>query len=91
MPTMPILILLALIVGISVAVYLFLRPLQVFSNKQWLISHGLLLVGLGLISGWLWFNQGQFERITMLMGGIWTLAGGLCFVMGYAVRGRIKG
>ena len=88
---MPISISLALIVGMSVAVYFLVRPLQVFSNKQWLISHGFMLIGLGLILGWLWFNRDQFEQITMLMGGIWAVAGGLCFVMGYAVRRRIKG
>ena len=82
---MPISISLALIVGMSVAVYFLVRPLQVFSNKQWLISHGFMLVGLGLILGWLWFNRDQFEQITMLMGGIWTVAGGLCFVVGYAL------
>jgi hypothetical protein len=85
---MPISILLALIVGMSVAMYFYLRPLQVFSNKQWLISHGFMLVGLGLILGWLWFNRDQFEGVTMLMGGIWTVAGGLCFAMIYAVRRR---
>ena len=88
---MPVSILLALLVGISVAMYFYLRPLQVFSNKQWLISHGLMLVGLGLILGWLWFNRDQFEEITMLMGGIWTADGGLCFAMIYAVRSRGKG
>ena len=88
---MPISIFLTLVVGHSVAVYFLIRPLQVFSSKQWLISHSFMLVGLGLILGWLWFNRDQFEQITMLMGGIWTVAGGLCFVMGYAVRRRIKG
>jgi peptidoglycan biosynthesis protein MviN/MurJ (putative lipid II flippase) len=86
---MPISILLALIVGTSVAMYFYLRPLQVFSNKQWLISHGFMLVGLGLMLGWLWFNRDQFdEGVTMLMGGIWT---SLCFAMIYAVRRRGKG
>jgi hypothetical protein len=88
---MPISILLALIVGISVAEYFLLRPLQVFSDNQFLISHGFILVGLGFILGWLWLNQGQFEHITMLMGGIWTVAGGLCFVVVYAVRRMKKG
>jgi uncharacterized membrane protein YphA (DoxX/SURF4 family) len=88
---MPVSVFLTLVVGISVAVYFLIGPLQVFSSKQWLISHSFMLVGLGLILGWLWFNRDQFEQITMLMGGIWTVAGGLCFVMGYAVRRRIKG
>jgi uncharacterized membrane protein YphA (DoxX/SURF4 family) len=88
---MPVSVFLTLVVGLSVVVYFLIRPLQVFSSKQWLISHSFMLVGLGFILGWLWFNRDQFEQITMLMGGIWTVAGGLCFVMGYAVRRRIKG
>ena len=83
---MPISITLILIVGLSIVVYFSLRPLQFFSNKQWLISHSFIVIGLGLILGWLWFNRNQFEQITMLMGGIWTLAGGLCFVVGYIIR-----
>ena len=88
---MPISILLVLIVGITIATYFFLRPLQAFSNKQWLISHGFMLFGLGSILGWLWFNRDQFEQITMLMGAIWSVAGGLCFVMGYTLRRKSKG
>jgi hypothetical protein len=88
---MALLILLALIVVITAVVYYFLKPLQVFSNKQFLISHGFIVVGLGFICGWLWLNQGQLQQITMLLGGIWTLAGGLCFVTGFALRRKIKG
>lgn len=88
--TMPISILLALIIGLSVAMLFYLRPLKVFSKKEWLISHGVMFVGLGLILGWLWFNRDQFGEITMLMGGIWTVAGGLCFVVIYALRRRSK-
>lgn len=83
---MPISITLILIVGLSIVVYFSVRPLQFFNNKQWLISHSFIVVGLGLILGWLWFNRNQFEEITMLMGGIWALAGGLCFVAGYFVK-----
>jgi len=83
---MPISVLLALIAGISCASYFFLRPLQCFSNKAWLISHGVIFASLGFILGWLWLNRSAFEHITMLMGGIWTLTSGLCFVMVYALR-----
>ena len=88
--TTPLVVLLSLLVGISVAMYFYLRPLQFFSNKEWLISHGFMFIGLGLVLGWLWFNWGPSGEIIMLMGGIWTLAGGLCFVAVYAVRGRLK-
>ena len=88
MPEMPVSILLALFVGGSLAVYFLVRPLQVFSNKQWLISHGFIIFGLGSILGWLWFNRNQFEQITMLMGGIWTVAVGLCFVVGGLYRNK---
>jgi len=86
---MPISVLIALIIGLSVALYFLVRPLQVLSKREWLISHGFIIVGLALILGWLWFNKGQFWEITMLMGGIWTLFGGFCFVVSYALR-RLK-
>ncbi len=86
---MPISVLIALIIGLSVALYFLVRPLQVLSKKEWLISHGFIIVGLALILGWLWFNKGQFREITMLMGGIWTLFGGFCFVASHALR-RLK-
>ena len=83
---MPISVLIALIIGMTVAMCLYLRPLQVFSRKEWLLSHGFIVVGLLLILGWLWMNGGRFGEITMLMGGIWTLSGGFCLVAVYVVR-----
>ena len=88
---MPLSIFLILVIGLSVAIYFLIRPLRVFSTRQWLISHGFLLIGLVLILGWIWLNRGQSEQITMLMGGIWTLAGGSCFVVGTIVRRRAPG
>ncbi len=87
---MPISVLIALLVGISVAMYFVLRPLKVLSRREFLISHVFIIIALVLILGWLWFNRSQFEEITMLMGGIWTLFGGFCFVGVYALR-RLKG
>ena len=87
---MPISVLIALIIGMTAAMYLYLRPLQVFSKKEWLLSHGFIVVGLLLILGWLWMNGGGFGEITMLMGGIWTLSGGFCLVAVYVVR-RLRG
>jgi threonine/homoserine efflux transporter RhtA len=87
---MPISVLIAFIIGISVAMYFFLRPLQVLSKREWLISHGFIFISLALILGWLWLNRGQSQESTMLMGGIWTLFGGFCFVVIYVSR-RLKG
>ena len=87
---MPISVLIALIIGLSVALYFLQRPLRVLSKREWLISHGFIIVGLLLILGWLWLNRSQFRQITMLMGGIWTLFGGFCFVGAYVLR-RLKG
>ena len=86
---MPVYVLIILIVVISIAVYFLLRPLQVLSKRECLISHIFIIVGLALILGWLWFNRDQFQEITMLMGGIWTLFGGFCFVATYVLR-RLK-
>jgi hypothetical protein len=86
---MSIAVLIILIVGISIAMYFFLRPLQVLSKRQWLVSHGFIFAGLGFILGWLWLSRGQSQGATMLMGGIWTLFGGLCLVVTYALR-RLK-
>ena len=83
---MPISILRVLIIGITVAMFFYLKPLKFFCKKEWLISHSFIIIGLVLVLGWLWLNKGQFEHVTMLMGGIWTLAGALCFVVGYIVK-----
>jgi hypothetical protein len=88
---MPIWIYIVLILGVCVVCYFIIRPLQVFSNKEFLISHGFVLLGLGLISAWLIYNQHLFEDIAMLMGGIWAVAGGVCFMMSYSLRSRKKG
>jgi hypothetical protein len=82
---MPIVVLVALIIGLTLAMYLFLRPLKVLSKKEFLISHGFIIAGLFVILGWLWLNLPEYEA-TMIMGGIWTLFGGLCFVSVYISR-----
>lgn len=86
---MPLIVLIALIVGITAAVYFVLRPLKVLSQREFLISHAFIVIGLLLILGWLWFNRSQFGDVVMLMGGIWTVFGGLCFAGVYALR-RLK-
>jgi hypothetical protein len=82
---MPIVVLVVLIIGLTLAMFLFLRPLKVLAKKEFLISHGFIIAGLFVILGWLWLNLPEYEA-TMIMGGIWTLFGGLCFVSVYISR-----
>jgi hypothetical protein len=88
--TMPVPVLIALIVGLTIALYFTLVPLQVISRNEFIVSHGFIVVGLLIILGWIWLNRDQFREATMIMGGIWTLSGGVCFVAVYALR-RLKG
>ena len=82
--------LIALIMGLTVGLYFTLVPLRILSRKEFIASHGFIIVGLLLILGWIWSNGDQFREATMIMGGIWTLSGGLCFVAVYALR-RLTG
>ncbi|MGD0641410.1 MAG: hypothetical protein ABSC22_11740 [Roseiarcus sp.] len=86
---MPVSILIALIAGLTIVTYFVLRPLRVMDKKEFLISHGFIVVGILIVLGWLWLNGDQFRQATMIMGGIWTLSGGLCFAAVYALR-RLK-
>jgi hypothetical protein len=88
--TMPVSILILLIVGLTVGLYFTLVPLQILSRREFIVSHSFIIVGIFLILGWIWLNKDQFREATMIMGGIWTLFGGLCFVAVYALR-RLKG
>jgi hypothetical protein len=88
--TMPVSILIALIIGLTIALYFTLVPLRILSRKEFIGSHGFIVVGLLLILGWIWSNRDQFREATMIMGGIWTLFGGLCFAAVYALR-RLQG
>ena len=87
---MPVSVLVALIAGLTLAMYFVLRPLKIFSTKEFLISHGYIVVGLLIILGWLWLNGDQFREATMIMGGMWTVFGGLCCVAVYVVRASRK-
>lgn len=87
---MPISVLLILIIGISLAAYLYLRPLQFLTNNEWLISHSVLIIALTFVLGSLWLNRDQFTQVTFLMAGIWGFAGGVCFVVVFIVR-RLPG
>ena len=83
---MPLWMLIALIVIITIAIYFLLRPLKILSGKELAISHGFIIIGLVLMSAWLWLNRGDYLEMAMLIGGIWTVFGGFCFVGTYALR-----
>lgn len=83
---MPLWMLIALIVVISIAIYFLLRPLKVLTNKEFAVSHGFTLIGLALISCWLWLNRVNYLEMAMLIGGMWTVFGGFCFVSAYVLR-----
>jgi hypothetical protein len=85
---MPLPILVAVIAALTSAMYFVLRPLRVVSAKEFIISHAFIVVGLLIIIGWFWLNRGAFLEATMIMGGIWTLFGGLCLATVYVLRKR---
>ncbi len=84
--TMPLSVLIALIAALTIAMYFVLRPLKILNAKEFAISHGFIVVGLLILIGWVWLNRGEFLEATMIMGGIWTLFGGLCLATVYVVR-----
>lgn len=87
---MPLWMLLLLIIGLSVIMYFYLRPVKVLTQSQWIISHLFIWIGLWLIMGHiLLMNTEHPEQVSMLLGGIWTLAGGVCFAAVFVSR-RLK-
>jgi len=83
---MPLWMLIVLIVIIPVVMYFLVRPLKVLSSKEWAVSHGFIIIGLVLITGWLWLNRNNYREMAMLIGGIWTIFGGICLVVTYTLR-----
>ena len=83
---MPLWVLIALILVISAAIYFLLRPLRVLSGKEFTVSHGFIMIGLILISVWSWLNRGDYQQMAMVIGGMWTVFGGLCFMTVYVLR-----
>jgi len=57
--------------------------MKVFTKKEWAISHLFIISGLFFLSLGIWLN---FEKPWPLIGGLWTLMGGLCFVTAFALR-----
>ena len=84
---MPLWMLILLMVGLSIVIFFVQRPLQVFTSSEWLVSHLFIWIGLLLIMGYiLLMNLETVTQVTMVLGGIWTLAGGGCFIVTYAIR-----
>ena len=83
---MPLWMLISLIIAIPIAIYFLSRPLRVLNSKEWAISHGFIIAGLILVSVWLWLNRRDYLEMAMLIGGMWTIFGGLCFAATYAIR-----
>ena len=86
---MPLWVLIALIVAVTAAIYFLLRPLRVLGGKEFVVSHGFITIGLILISVWLWLNRGDYQQMAMVIGGMWTAFGGLCFMAVYVLRKSI--
>lgn len=65
--------------------------LKVLSRKEWIISHTFLILGLIFISQgtYLHYNPGTTPAWIPLIGGVWLLFGGFCFVAAYLAR-RLK-
>jgi len=84
---MPLWMLILLVIGLSIVIFFVQRPLQVLPQSQWLISHLFIWIGLWLIMGYILLrNLETINQVTMVVGGIWTLAGGGCFVVTYIIR-----
>jgi hypothetical protein len=83
---MPLWMLIGLVITIPIAMYFLLRPLKVLSGREWALSHAFIIIGLVLISVWLWLNRGDHLQTSMLIGGLWTIMGGICFAVTYVIR-----
>jgi len=63
---------------------------KVLSRKEWLISHFFIILGLVFISSGIYLHYNPiFPAYIPLIGGIWTLAGGICFAATFLAR-RLK-
>jgi len=57
--------------------------MNVFTKKEWVISHLFIISGLIFLSLGIYRN---FEEPEPLIGGLWALMGGFCFVVAFALR-----
>ena len=55
--------------------------LKVLNIKEWALSHVFIIGGLVLLSAGL-----SLEVIGLTIAGIWSFAGGLCFLFSFAFR-----
>ena len=88
--TMPLSVLIVLIAALTIGMVFALRPLRVVSAKEFAVSHAFILVGLAIVLGWFWSNRDKFLEATMIMGGIWTVFGGLCLATVYVLRRKAE-
>ncbi|MGD0761778.1 MAG: hypothetical protein ABR929_01065 [Roseiarcus sp.] len=88
--TMPLSVLVVVIAALTVGMVFVLRPLRVINAKEFIISHAFIVVGLLIIIGWFWSNRDKFLEATMIMGGIWTVFGGLCLATVYVLRRKAE-
>ncbi|SEP96751.1 hypothetical protein [Thalassovita taeanensis] len=88
---MTIWLLIALIVGLTAAMAVYLGPLRLLRRREFWLSHLVMWLGLWLIWGFVvtLYPDRPLAELTMLMGGFWTLGGGICFAVLYVSR-RLK-
>jgi positive regulator of sigma E activity len=60
--------------------------LHFLTRKEWLISHIFIWAGLILLSVWLSYYLGTHQAIGLLIGGIWCIIGGFCWIAAYSLR-----
>jgi hypothetical protein len=88
--TMPLSVLVVVIAALTVGMVFVLRPLRVLKAREFVISHAFIVVGLLIILGWFWANRDKVLEATMIMGGIWTVFGGLCLATVYVLRRKVE-
>ena len=82
-----------LVVALTVLSWRVLRPLRLLAPRQFLLSHGMIWTGLWRLRGSVINRAGgaPLADLTILMGGLWTLGGGVCFAVSLALRVLLQG
>ncbi|MCB1516823.1 MAG: hypothetical protein KDJ19_04305 [Hyphomicrobiaceae bacterium] len=81
-------VLLILVIGLTLIMHQVLRPLRVLRRREFWLAHLFMWAGLWMIWGFVVFQhpEADLSDMTMLMGAIWTLGGGICFAFLYVTR-----
>ena len=84
---MPFWLLLMFAIGLTIAFFAYLVPLQVLARRVFWLSHGMIWVGMWFVWGFVvYMMPGRpLADFSMLMGGLLT-GGGLCMVAVHVVR-----